>query len=496
LDLIALTYSSIADSTIKVEEGDLKSYFNKNADKYKEKETSRKLEYVLFDVTPSAEDTASIQKWVSDQLTQFAAAKNDTLYVDLNSDTKFDTMAKRLNMFPENVQQQLFSQPVGSIVGPVYENGKFSIYKIAGIKEDSLWQMRASHILFKTDGPTKQDTLNTMKKANEVMAEIRKGTKTFADAAQQYGTDGTASRGGDLGWFVEGQMVKEFNDAVKAGKKGDMRIVKTQFGIHILKITEDKSRKLVCAGVLERKIEPGEKTTNLAFNMASQFAASSQSEEDFDKNITEKAYTKQTADVVREADKQISGMQEAREVVRWAFNAKKGEVSDVFAIGDKYMVAKLAAIREKDKADFDASKLKAEIEYRKEKKAEQLIEKANTAMTGASDMQTISNKLQVPVTPTTGLTFENANIAYVGADNTFTGTLFGATVNGKISGPVKGDQAVYLFKLNKFNDAPAIADFSAFKIELLGNLSQRMEYGAMEVLKEINNVKDNRAKFY
>jgi peptidyl-prolyl cis-trans isomerase D len=492
LDMVAVNYFSIPDSTIAEDDGELKSYFRKNSDKYKEKEDSRKIEFVMFDVYPSSEDSASIRKWVEDQMAGFAAAKNDTLYVDLNSDTKFDTTAKRISAFPADIQDQIFNAAPGTIVGPVYRDGKYSIYKIAGTKQDTVYQMRASHILFKTEN---NDTLATIKKAQGVMAEIRKGA-SFAEKAAQYGTDGTASQGGDLGWFTEGQMVKEFNDAVLNGRKGDMMIVKTQFGIHIVKITEDKTRKLITAGVLERKIEPGEKTTNLLYTQAGQFAGSSQSTEDFNHNIEEKNYTKRTADNIRELDKSIAGLPDAREVVRWAFNAKTGDVSDVFAVGDKYIVAHLAAIREKDKADFETSRDRVLVDYRKDKKAEMLMEKAKSAMEGATTLEAIATKVQAAVTPVTGQSFENANIAYIGMDNTIAGTIYGTTTLNKILGPVKGDQAVYMYSVKKINNPENTTDVTMYRSEVISQLASKLEYGTMEALKEMNHVKDNRAKFY
>jgi peptidyl-prolyl cis-trans isomerase D len=496
MDIVALNYFSIPDSTIAAEEGELKSYFKKNYDKYKEKVNNRKIEFVTFDVIPTSEDSAAIRKWVEEQTSAFAASTNDTLYVDVNSETKFDTLAHPLSYYPQDVQGAIFSQPVGSIVGPTFSNGKYKIYKISGIKDDSVYQMRASHILFKTEGPTKEDTLNTMKKAQAVLAEIRGGAD-FGEKAAQYGTDGTASQGGDLGWFAEGRMVKEFNDYVKRGKKGDMGIVKTQFGIHIVKITEDKSRKTVTAGVIERSIAPSQATINAAFNQASQFAAAaSGSEEDFEKAVTDKGLTKRVADNLKESDKAIAGMPDAREIVRWAYNAKDGAVSEVFTIGDRYIVAKLSGIKEKGKANFEDVKERVTADYRKDKKAEQLIEKAKTAIAGAATVQDLATKLQVAVTPIVNQSFENPNIAYVGPDNTFIGSVFGTKTTGKIVGPFKGDNAVYVANIIRFSDGPQVPDYAPYKAEIQSQLSQRLEYGSFEVLKELKDVKDNRYKFY
>jgi len=495
LNMVALSYFSVADSTIKVEDSDLKSYFNKNSDKYKEKLNSRKIEFVLFDVIPTAEDTAAIAKWVSDQVSQFASATNDTLYVDVNSETKFDTVAHPLSYYPVEIASQLFSSPVGSVVGPVFKDGKFHIYKVSGAKTDSMYNMRASHILFRTDGPTKEDTLKTMKTANDVLAEIKKGA-SFAEKAQQYGTDGTASNGGDLGWFREGSMVKEFGDWVKNHKNGDIGIVKTQFGIHIVKVTGDKSNKLVCAGNIERTISPSDRTAGTVYNQANQFAVAIGDNGDFDQIVADQGLSKRLADNVRETDRQLAGYPEAREVVRWAFNAKVGDVSEVFTVGDKYVVAKLAGIREKDKAEFDNVKERVKQDYIKEKKAEQLMEKFTAAMQGSSDLQTVANKVQSSVVPVTGQSFENPNIAYVGMDPTFVGAIFGSKAGNTISGPIKGDAAVYVYTLTKFTEAPPVTDFTAQKNELQMSYTGRVEAGTMETLKEMLKVKDNRYKFY
>jgi peptidyl-prolyl cis-trans isomerase D len=490
-ELLAVNYFTVPDSTITVEDSDLKSYMNKNMSKYAEKERTRKIEFVLFDAVATSEDTLATINWVNEQMTQFATATNDTLYVDANSDDKFDPTPKPRAAYPEAIADRLFRDSVGSIIGPIFENGKYTIYKVVGVKQDSVFQMRASHILFKTENG---DTTATIKKANEVMAQIRGGAD-FGAMAAQYGTDGTAQRGGDLGWFSEGQMVKEFNDAVLAGKKGDMRIVKTQFGIHILKITEDKSKKLVTAGVLTSTIKPSESTISNAYNAASQFASSNTSKESFEKNVTEMGLNKRVADFIRENDKQVAGIQDAREVVRWAYEAQKDDVSEVFSVGQQFMVAVLTTVREKGKADFESVKARVDADYRKEKKAEQLLEKATAALEGANNLQDVAVKLQVSITPLTGQTFDNNNIPYVGPDNIMVGSLFGTKQLNKIVGPVKGDNAVYVYSISRVNASPETADLGIYKNEVQQQLSQRVEYGTFDALKELKKVEDFRFRF-
>ena len=499
MEIVPLPFMNVPDTAIVAGDEELMDYFKKNRDRYREKETLRKIDFVLFDVIPSLDDTLTIRKWAADQRDQFATATNDSLYTDLNSETKFDTITHPLSFYPAEVADSLFSTPLGTVVGPLYRDNKYSIYKVSGVQEDTIYNMRASHILFKTEGPTKADTLKTMKKAQDVLAEIKKGA-AFADKASQYGTDGTASKGGDLGWFKEGAMVKEFGDWVRSHNKNDIGIVKTQFGIHIVKVTGDKSKKLICAGMVDRSIKPGEATNNKVYNEASQFAVSLADKADFDKLAAEKNVAKRQADNVKESDKSLAGFGEAREIVRWVYTAKMGEVSDVFTLGEKYLVAKLTGVKEKNKADFENAKERVTLDYRKDKKAEQLMVKAEEAMKGAKKLQDVASKLQVAVAPVTNQTFENGNLPYVGLDNLFVGTIFGTRTFGKMLGPFRGDNGVYVYNITKFIEptAEVLASQrqSDVKNEVQNNYSTRLEGGYFDVLKDFNHVMDNRQRFY
>lgn len=497
LSYVAMPYTSVSDSAVKIDESELKSYFNKNQAKYIEKENTRKLEFVVWDFAPSGEDSANIQRRVNELTEQFRSAENDTMFVDQNSEVKFDINAKPREEFAEDIAGQLFSDSLGSVIGPIFKDGKYMTYKISGTKQDTAYHMRASHILFKVEGTgTAEDTANSMIKAAEVLEKIKKGQADFNAMAMEHGTDGTKDKGGDLGWFAEWRMVKEFSEFCKSHKKGDIGLVKTQFGWHIVKMTEEKTKKLVCAGVLETSLKPSQKTTSSAFNDANQFAAVSRSAEEFDKNITAKKLEKKIAETVRENDNYLPGYPEAREVVRWAFNSNVGDVSEVFTVGDKYVIAVLKAVRQKGKANFEAARQRVEPDFIKEKKAEQLMQKMQAALDGgANTLDALSKKLNLVLTPVGAQSFDNANIAYVGQDNSFVGAVFGSAP-GKLVAPFKGDAGIFAFTLNKFNAAPEIKDFTQYVQEINGNLTSRLEFGYQEALKEIHGVVDNRFRFY
>lgn len=486
-----LNYSTIADSSVVLSDDELKKYFDKNIAKYKSKENSRKLEYVAFDIKPSADDSTAAMKWASEQTERFRTAENDSAYVSANSDAPFDSTFKGHGQLPPGVEDLLWNAPIGTVVGPFMDNGSYKLYKVTKTKEDSLYSMRASHILFRVENG---DTAAAIKKANEVLGEIRKGASFEAKAAE-YGSDGTKDRGGDLGWFAEGQMVKEFNDAVKRGNKGDLFYVKTQFGPHIVKVTDNKTRKKIQVASVEHAISASNATEQSAYAVAGKFAADSRDVEAFDKNAAAANLPKLVADPVKESDRSIPGVENSREIVHWAFNAKKGEVSSVFEIGEKLIVAILKEVREKEKANFDDVKMQVAEDAKKEKKAEMIIEKLTKALAEAKDPVAIALKLGSVANDAQNQTFENPNIPYMGMERTILGTAFGMKLN-KLSEPLKGENGVYVIMVTKISEATLPKDLKQFRDEAMAPLRSRAEYEAPAGLKDEANVVDNRVQFF
>lgn len=190
------------------------------------------------DSTQEAQTQARI--WAEVRKPYFKTTASDSLFVVNNSDFPFRYDAYTRSEIAGFMEQMFFNSNPGDVVGPLYLEGYAILYKIAAF--DSTYRLKASHIFLKPDGTTKKDTANTVKKANKILKEIAKGMD-FAEAAKKYGQDETAKAGGDIGWFGEGAMVKEFETAVMNGKKGDLFVVQTPFGAHVVKITEDKAKE-------------------------------------------------------------------------------------------------------------------------------------------------------------------------------------------------------------------------------------------------------------
>ena len=209
--------------------------------------------------------------------------------------------------------------------------------------------LRASHILISYAGTPVKTATRTReaadKLADSILNVVQKNPAAFEGMAGLLSDDEAAKlKMGDLGWFADGAMVPEFNQAVLKGSIGDIKKVETQFGYHINKVVgkKDPSTKIKVASV-DFAMEPGSKTIEALYNDASNFAAANNTLEKFGKAVKDKKLNLRNADKLSESDNTIPGLKAAREVVRWSFNeeTKKGTVSNVFDIKGPYVVAVL-----------------------------------------------------------------------------------------------------------------------------------------------------------
>ena len=484
-----LDFNTVPDSSVKVDDNDLSSYYNANPQKYKQAETIRKIEYITFDVSPSAEDRTVVMNSISTLATEYGVTNDNLVFVSQNTDGTIDSTYHAKGTLPVAVDTALFGSAIGKIVGPYEDGNSVKVSKLTSEKivSDSV---KARHILINIiDG----DSAKAMATADSLKNAVKKGSK-FADLAMSFSKDqGSAVKGGDLGWFRQGQMVPTFNDACFNGKKGDMPIVSSQFGIHLIEIM-DKSAgsKQIQVLTLERKIEPSQRTYDGAYNKAKEFASSNSTGEAFDSAIVKQGLNKRIADNIRENDKNIPGLDQPRELVRWVYTAKKGELSKIFTFGDKYVMAHLVGIKEKGTLPLDEVKDAVMVEARKIKKAQMLIEKFDAA--GSGNVDAIAQKLNVTATDADNVNFANSYIPGMGNEPAMVGTIF-AMKTGQTSKAIKGENSVAVIMVKSFNTPVETKDYSANMKQLKEQRNSRSEYEVLNTLKEKASIEDNRAKF-
>lgn len=374
--------------------------------------------------------------------------------------------------------------------GPYEENNTFAVVKISDTKmmPDSV---KARHILVNATQPGD----STGYKQLDSLKTVIKNGGDFATLAQEHSDDvGSAVEGGDLGWFTEGTMVKPFNDACFNGNKGDMVIVESQFGFHLIEILDqgEKVKKVQLAKVA-LNIAPSSETYDKIFAEVSTFYSENNSSEAFEATLSKEdaKYKKLEANDIKVGDKTITGVGSARELVRWAYKSDKGAISEPMQFDNTFVVAHLAEVKEDGVAPLEQIALEMEMAAKQKKKGEQISKE----MEGETDMQKLAEKIGVPLSTNSAINFASYSVPGIGQEPRVIGVT-AALNKGELSKkPVVGGTGVFMILVDEVTPAPETADYTNIKQQLNSRYAS-VATGSLEALKDKYGVVDLRYKFY
>lgn len=506
-DFVAVPFSSIKESDIKVTDEDYINYMKKHEKRFKS-EGTREIEYVVVEDKPSADDEKVVKDRVNgllagsvvynketgknDTLSGFASATNIPEYVAQNSDIPYDSIYKTKQELPAEVAEQLFNLPTGQIYGP-YMNGKFyCISKAMGRKPNA--KAKASHILISWEGvdrvqkKEKRTKEQAQAKAQSLLAQAQANPGSFMMLALTNSDDSSAQQGGDLGYFAPNQMVKPFNDFVFNNPVGKIGLVESEFGFHVINIT-DKQDAVLLATVGQR-IEPSEKTTNEVYTKATKFEMDASSK-DFAALAKAANLTVNPAIKAKPMDEAFGSVGNQRQIVKWAYSddTNVGDVKRFEIVNIGHVIAKLTKINEKGLMSVEEAKPMIEYIVKNEKKAEKIKAKMN-----GGSLEAIAKANGVTVQLATDLTVENAMIPNVGMEQKVVGTAIGLPAN-KMSAPIEGNNGVYVIKTKSLTKAPKLPKHDAY-VNKLKPMAQQAAGRIIPALKANAKIDDNRLEFY
>jgi peptidyl-prolyl cis-trans isomerase D len=493
---VSLPYSSIADNTVKVTDAEVKEYYEKFKKRFKQ-EPSRDIEYVTFDAVASPEDLAEINKAVEQSKADLASQPDSTLetYLRTVEGGNYDPKRYKQGELAASIDAFAFNANPGEILGPYTENGAMKLTKLVAVKElpDSV---KARHILLQPSANTPDAIAQAKKLADSIKIVLKKGSK-FEALAQQFSKDqGSAVKGGDLGWFADGAMVPEFNKACFEGKKGEVKIVTTQFGVHVIEITDQKKPvKKVQIASIERKIEPGKESSDKMYQLAIKFASENMERAKFEASAKKQNLNIKVANNLAPMENYIAGLSDARQVIQWANKTEKSKVSDVFVCGNSNVIAVLTEVREKGFAPVEQVKNVISFELIKEKKAQQLAAKVKNAMKSAGSIDQLASSLTTQVLDATDISYASFNVPAAGFEPALIATAT-SLPKDKLSEPIEGKNGVFVAVVTAINTPAQLADAKSEKETLARGNRARASYQIYESLKESANVEDNRAKFF
>ena len=506
-DYVSVAYSTIKDSEVKISDAEIVDFMKKNEKKYKADET-REIEFVVIEDKASKEDEAQVKKEVeqvlvgnvvynketqkNDTLQGFRSATNIADFVNSNSDIPYDSTFVSKSNLPAEFAEQLYNLPQGEIFGPYLYNGYYAVSKSLGRQAGI--NAKASHILLAYKGAMRANPSVTrtkeeaQAKANELLAQVQANPSSFMMLAMTNSDDSSKQQGGDLGFFSKGQMTPKFNDFVFGNPIGKIGLVETEFGFHIINVTDKQDG--IRLATIARKIEASEATTDQVYTKAVKFEMEA-NDKDFAAVAKENGVTVTPSVKVQAMDESFGPIQNQRQIVKWAFDKKTstGDVKRYEVPNVGHVIVKLKKVNEEGLMAIDQARLSIEPKLKNKKKAELIKAKmkgsslADIAKSSASTVQTVADA-----------TIENAVLPGFGQEQKVVGTAF-ALAAGKVSAPIEGVSGVFVVQPKSVAKAPAITDYKVYVTQLSGQ-NASAPGRVIGALKADAEIEDNRQLFY
>lgn len=454
-DFVMQPYHTIADSLVSISNNDLKKLYESRKALYKQT-PNRSLEYIVYPVVPSEQDSLTTLDLMNSLREEFCTTEDIALVVNTNSDLMYDGRNYSEESIPEMFREFAFGKTAkaGDVTDLIY-TPEDQTFRMARIMEC---------------GYSVPDSVELKIIAPEEGQEDR-----------------------ELGWFTEDILRlqnKQVAEKAFAGKRGERFTVAIGLGEQTFEILDiAKATPKAKVAIMERKVTPSSKTYSILYNQAKQFVVNNNSEEKFREAAQAARMTLYPAYNLNENSDKVGQLKNSRPIVRWAFEAKEGQISDVYECGDQFVVALLTDVKEGDYRPL--SDVQGELTQiaRNDKKAamiskelakanslEEAAKLANTGVQHADNISLTSNRFGNMTEP-----------AVVGA------TL--ALNANELSAPIKGNQGVYMVcpgqKTRLEGELNAEQEISQLNMYT----SYSLMYQVMNQLEEKAVIIDNRARF-
>ncbi|WP_299338683.1 peptidylprolyl isomerase [uncultured Psychroserpens sp.] len=515
LKYVHIPYSTIHDSLVEVTKADIKDYINKNKKKF-EVEATRDIVYAEFKEVPSLKDEealkTSFDKYINGKVV-FENGKNDTIkpfsqvkeadlanYVNFvaESDQSFADAFIKKSGLPAVAVDTLFNLNVGDVYGPYKDGNLMKLTKMVATRQqpDSV---KVRHILIPYVGATRvapdvtQTEEEAKKTADSVLRIVKANPSKFPELVTALSSDqGSVENGGVYDFHPSTQMVKPFSDFEFQNNVGDIDVVKTQFGFHVIEILDQKgSSKVVKVATIAREIEPSEETVDNVFTDASKFEIAIQNG-DFQEMAKERDLAVKPVNGIAILDENIPGIGSQRPIVRWAFEegTKVGDFKRFTIPGGGYAVVQVTRVGEEGLMDPENASASAMTEIRKEKKAQMIREKIS-----ATTVDEVAKSQNRVANTAVAVNMKNPTISGAGTEPQVVGVAFGLK-EGETSGLIDGNRGVFIVEVTKVNEATKLDNYQAIANRLSTARTTSAQTKVYNALKETADIEDNRYRFY
>ncbi|HSG67750.1 MAG TPA: peptidylprolyl isomerase [Bacteroidales bacterium] len=500
---VAPKFVDISDSlAAESTEDQYKEYYEDVKHKFTQN-SSRDIEFVVFNILPSDEDLAEIEAETKEVFKDWTYANDPGEYVNNIPGNRYDSSWYGPGELSVYIDSVMFAAEIGVFIEPYKEGPAWHMARLMDrqVRPDSA---SAEHILIAYQGAFRTDpNLARTKEEAELLADsvynvIKNDPTRLPELALSMSDDGSANtNAGNIGWFKDGEMVYEFNKAAILGKTGDVVKIETPFGYHIVYVTGvSEPRTKVRVAQIEVPIEYSAKTYDEYYAVASRFAGENNTREKFDQAVIDQGLEKREATYIREMQLNLPTFENTRQIIRWVYwdDREVGDVSPLFDIGGQLVVAVYTGSREEGIVPYDIMRERLVNNLLNERKADYIIEKMKSI--GTADLEAIARAFNTEVDTNKNLTFNARNFPGYGTEHNVIGRLF-TFKEGDNTGIIKGNAGVFVCEVNKVFIAPDLDDYSSYVNQKVADFNQRVANNfPFQAMQKNAEIKDYRRYFY
>jgi hypothetical protein len=505
-------YTSIPDSLISVSKAELRGYIKDNPNDYSV-ENSRDLIYVKFDETPSKEDENDITNQLVSLINDKDEYNTDTnktekvlglkntndpeSFLNRYSDIKLYDGFVFENSFSKDMSSKLYNLNRGELYGPYKEGPYMKVTKMLDVIKLSD-SVKVRHILIPYAGSTRagdqefRSADQSKKTADSIYNLVKRNRSKFKSLLSLSSDKVSNEKGGEIEFAYTDGFAPEFRDFSFENNVGNIAVVETSFGYHIIEIlSQTKKRKAVKVANLALRIESSERTIDSIFNIASKFEVMA-SKSDFKDVANENNYSVRSINALKDLDENIPGIGSQRSIVRWMYEAGTdvGDFKRFNLQNGGYVVAMLTSTNKAGLMSNEKASITALPMVKNKKKAELIMKKIS-----GRTLTEISTNQNQNVQTALAVNISSPTLSGVGNEPEVIGNSFGLEV-GQTSKAILGNSGVFYVYLEKLNKAEDLPNYLSFANSLSSSKTNNLNTKVYEALKDASKIDDKRSLFY
>ena len=441
-------YFSVADSLVKVSDRDIKKLYAQHKEQYKQT-PNRAIKYIAFDIVPSEDDFKAAETLMNNLKEEFQSAEDVSLVVNTNSDIMYDGRDYSEETVPAQFKEFAFAKgaKAGDCTEILFENNTYAMARI----------MQAGYSL--------PDSV-------ELKAIVEGGEDQ------------------ELGWFKAADLPKNIAEPALAGKRGEKFTVAQGMGEQTYEIMEiGKPTPKVKLAILAREVTPSSKTYSIIYNNAKQFIVNNNNAEALEAAAQEAGMTVVPQFNLTATTDKVGQLAASRPIVRWAFEAKEGQVSDVFECGQQFIVAALTEVNDGDYRPLEA--VRAELTYEATNNAKAAYIKKE--LKGVESLEAAAQIMGQKVQSVERVSLADSRFGNAGMEPAVIGAAIAQGENA-LSEPIQGNMGVFVVKTGAANNAEGTFNAESEKAQLSSRFAY-LPYQAIQLLEDEAEITDNRANF-